>query len=387
MDSVIVLAVLKYAGFLISASASVWGMVTKSTYEDGDGNKRLTFAGRVSIGITLTSALVGLLSFGFEGLARRDEQAAHRAQAALEEQRQRDAEIARRQEQQSRDTAEWRYRQEQEERTAKIARRQELAIIQAATEQRARDGSIARQISVGNSASLDRMELALTELGRLAQPIEPVAVTMRVELPFSAFQDINAFSALREQAVSKGMFFAENTLVVSSSERLRSKVKMPSALELFAKTTYDFHIFRNNDDAISFIKDASEESEVSLNSDMSFSVEIEDAAWHIDFEGKTIDLMQQNIMIDKNHIHRQRDFTSSLDLTGATMVILLEDGNTDTLLGRKSQIENVISQAVIRTMILNFGGVKLNFFGQLTTRRFKSGRSYIAVKELNKAIF
>jgi len=63
------LSFLKYAGFVVSALSTIWGLVAKTSFEDEQYRKRLTDAGQTSIAITVTPAL--MLAFGFYSAAQR----------------------------------------------------------------------------------------------------------------------------------------------------------------------------------------------------------------------------------------------------------------------------------------------------------------------------
>lgn len=61
-----VLSVLKYGSFAITALSSMWGLLKETSTKEADGKKRLTQAGAIAIAITISSGLVGTISYALE---------------------------------------------------------------------------------------------------------------------------------------------------------------------------------------------------------------------------------------------------------------------------------------------------------------------------------
>lgn len=172
MESATVLTVLKFTSFIIAALSGVWALITKTTFEDEQGRKRLTAAGHMSVAIIIAAALVGMLAFGFETLTKQDaDRAAEDKQARLE-QRQQQEKAA-----------------ERAERIADRAHRDQLAQLAEANrradaaEQRGRALDIAQRVSRGTADNLARAEVALRQLGRLLNPLGVPEMTVVWVLP------------------------------------------------------------------------------------------------------------------------------------------------------------------------------------------------------------
>ena len=166
-----VLPILKYGGFIISALSGVWALIAKTTFEDAQGQKRLTPSGHISIAIIVSSALISMLAFGFETLSKQD-------QARVEE----DKEV-RRAENERRNRIEDKLEIERSrsqilqiaqvqdaKRRAENAE-QRVLFISTASEQKTREAETARKVSEGTERNLLRTQKALAQLERVLNPI------------------------------------------------------------------------------------------------------------------------------------------------------------------------------------------------------------------------
>lgn len=166
------LEVLKYTGFIVTAAASVWGLVAKTTYEDENKRKRLTSAGQVAIGIIIGSAVLSMMAFGFETLVKQnavENQKAAAARLAAESDRKEQAREARQ------DRLEERRRGELE--------LQRYIILRNAADERTRQLEIATKVSQGAERNLARTQLALEQIDRTLHPIGLVTLTVVFEIP------------------------------------------------------------------------------------------------------------------------------------------------------------------------------------------------------------
>jgi len=170
-----VLSGLKYLSFLVTASSGIWALSTKTTFEDDQGRKRLTAAGHVAVAIIIASALVGMLSYGFETLAKQDAQrVAHDREIRQQQKQERDA-LAH-----AAEIRDERAHQElAEANRQRDAANQRFLILAMASEQRGRELEIARRVSRGSAENLARAEVALTQLDRVLNPIgNPSVLTL-----------------------------------------------------------------------------------------------------------------------------------------------------------------------------------------------------------------
>jgi hypothetical protein len=179
IDSSSMLAVLKWAAIGLALVSALWALMgRKPTVEDEHGRKQLTRAGFVTAALILGGASISAMSFGFETLAKQKEQsdAAQREREKLQEARE-----------------DRRIRDEQnrlilaDARTLRAENRaadaeQRVARIALAAEERQRDLLLARDVSLGAQRNLTRTSLALTELERLALPLEPLVFESTWEL-------------------------------------------------------------------------------------------------------------------------------------------------------------------------------------------------------------
>lgn len=166
------LGTLKYAGFAITSFATVWGLISKTSYEDPTGRKRLTPAGKIAVATAILSALVGMIAFGFEALqkdqASRDtardkllaEAAADRKEAAL--QRRHDRELR---------------------QTANDVERARFLALKAMTQQAAGDALLARRLAENNARVLSGFRSTLYQIERIQQPLQQLSIDITSVIP------------------------------------------------------------------------------------------------------------------------------------------------------------------------------------------------------------
>ena len=181
-----VLGILKIAGLLVGFATTLWGLTQKITYEDSDGNKRLTPAGHIAVALAAGAFLISASSFGFQtlddrarareaqlkALTRAAQEAAAEARAVRTEQMQRttlaNTNLIRLESLAGRAEA---------RATSAEAR---LLALQASAQSRMRDLVISRQVNSGTQRNLAKAEQALGEIGRLLQPLGSIEVEIRV---------------------------------------------------------------------------------------------------------------------------------------------------------------------------------------------------------------
>lgn len=180
------LAALKYIGFLFAAASSTWALIAKTTYEDDHKRKRLTAAGYVSILIIVGSGLTSAIAYGFESVLKQA-QAKNSADKAEQARRKGAEETARRAAEEDRREA--RRREESAESRA-VAAEQRTLTLSIALEQRSRQLELSRQVNEGTRNNLLETGRALTEIGRVLQPIDRISIEivwrLRKPLPLSA---------------------------------------------------------------------------------------------------------------------------------------------------------------------------------------------------------
>jgi hypothetical protein len=85
MSDATILEALRLGGIVLTCAAAIWGLATKTTFEDAGGNKRLTPAGQVSVLFMITGALIAMAAFGFESSIRKADAVAAKAKKARED--------------------------------------------------------------------------------------------------------------------------------------------------------------------------------------------------------------------------------------------------------------------------------------------------------------
>lgn len=89
MDSGALLSAAKYLAPIVALLSALWSMTRKVTEEGADGRKRLTFAGRILVGLTAISTAISLFSIALESIVKGNEQrvAAIKSKNAAERER------------------------------------------------------------------------------------------------------------------------------------------------------------------------------------------------------------------------------------------------------------------------------------------------------------
>jgi hypothetical protein len=317
MDTILSLALIKNCSFFISAFASIWALISKTTYEDDERRKRLTGAGRVSIGITVVSAIFSLLAFGFEGMAKRDEAAVRQAEKMAEQQQQRDIEIARRQEEREKANREWRYRQEQQARSDRLAQRQELAILSAASDQQKRDSDMQRAIAEGNAASLSRMEAALFELKRLGLPIEPIQMSLRLQGKGSRLTKSDYWRRL-QLARSNGQ---GTDVMLTNDDDLFPKEADGKMWGMLSDLLVVCEIFLNDNDAKDYVRALQRGEDTISRHNLFFFVKPKVQGVYVDTVQQTLDYSFSTTQVEKRFMGRTDNVQSVIDLENAVLVM------------------------------------------------------------------
>lgn len=159
---------LKFASFFVAGMSAIWGLATRSSFDDDRGRKRLTAAGHVAVALVFCSGLIGVLSFGLETQQKWRDQDNARQKELLQQQEKLRA-IA----QHQLDLAEQR---------AEFAENRSL-VLEKAEEQRSREVEIAQRISLGSARNLARTQAALAQLERVLQPLDTPKIIVSWKLP------------------------------------------------------------------------------------------------------------------------------------------------------------------------------------------------------------
>jgi hypothetical protein len=183
IDSSNMLALLKWAAIGLALVSALWGLFgRKPTVEDEQGRKHLTAAGFVTAALVLGGASISAMSFGFETLAKQKERSD--AQQKARDERREVQEDRRIRDEQNRFVRADARALRAENRAADAEQR--AARIALASEERQRDLILARDVSLGAQRNLTRTSLALSQLERLALPLEPLTIETIWELPADA---------------------------------------------------------------------------------------------------------------------------------------------------------------------------------------------------------
>jgi hypothetical protein len=187
------LEVLKYLGFVVTAASSIWGLIAKTSYEDSDGNKRLTAAGQVSIGLAIAGFLVGAGAYGVERSIAASNKAQEDIQTRLEQDRKQRFED--RQDLAIIETREWNQRFERLQSASAAADRlaERLLLSEQGAARRdilfsrqmaeVRAAGLDRRVQEGTRSNLERTGEALGQLERLLKPLERVTIRVVWEMP------------------------------------------------------------------------------------------------------------------------------------------------------------------------------------------------------------
>ena len=189
LNMVSILTILKFVGLAIGLASSVWGMTTKTTFEDQAGRKRLTPAGHVVIALAMGAFLVAATSQGFEVLAKQAQERDSRAQKAMDAARQEAlAASAFRSEQRGKRVLDIQMISRAEALSAASDTRarqaeQRLLSLTAMAEQRKRGIALSSAVYRGSAANLAKAEVTLTQLQRALHPIEELSVEVTWCIP------------------------------------------------------------------------------------------------------------------------------------------------------------------------------------------------------------
>lgn len=187
------LATLKYFGFAVTAASTIWGLVKKTSFDDEDGNKRLTAAGQVSIALAIAGVLVGASAYGFEQSITASERAQQKVATDLKEARELD--FRQRQDRAIIDTAAWNQRFEELQKASAAADRLADQLLVSGQTAARRDilfsrqlgeiraAGLDRRIQAGTRSNLQRTEVALGHLERLVQPLNNLTVIVAWDIP------------------------------------------------------------------------------------------------------------------------------------------------------------------------------------------------------------
>ena len=180
-----ILPILQYAGIAVPAIVAAWGAIKKLSYEDEHGNKRLTAAGQIGLGLSTVSMLVSLLAFGFERMdhATRTQNDLRRqeiAQAKVEE-KERRAENRRRSETEA----------ARDQRLKELAEetRRHLDLMTEASKAELRDRQIASGLTSGTRSTLGRVQTAIDQLARISSPLVVERVSVSWSIDLSKYRD------------------------------------------------------------------------------------------------------------------------------------------------------------------------------------------------------
>ena len=207
LTSFVILSSLKYVGFAITGFATIWGLVSKTSYDEG-GRKHLTSAGKIAIATAILSALVGMVAFGFETLqkdqasrdAARDrllsQAAADRKEAAL--QRQHDQELR---------------------QSASNVEKAGFLQLRAMAQQATGDALLARRIAENNARVLSGFSTTLYQIQRVQQPIHRITIDIITVIPLKGVRNDNYVKRLlaapaalkRADAAEAGFKFERRT--------------------------------------------------------------------------------------------------------------------------------------------------------------------------------
>jgi hypothetical protein len=173
-----ILSALKYLSLAITGLSGIWALIAKTTVEDAQGRKRLTPAGQVSVGMILISALIGMLAYGFETLAKQDAARIAADKEARQEEKARQIRV----EQAAAFAAQEAHQKEiaaaEEARDKAAEADQRLLVLTNAARERDLQLDIAHRVSRGSAENLARAQVALTQLERLLNPIGLPEVTV-----------------------------------------------------------------------------------------------------------------------------------------------------------------------------------------------------------------
>ena len=133
-DLTMFLPVLKYAGLVLAAVSSIWGLTHELSVKDNEGKRHLTKAGRTAIGLTVFSLMISLNTAVLENLLK-----ARAADRAKEDKQQLEIRTAQEKQQEALEKLAQQQREEAREQTRREdVRAQRDQIENAAEQQRAK---------------------------------------------------------------------------------------------------------------------------------------------------------------------------------------------------------------------------------------------------------
>ena len=178
LGSYTILSALKYAGFAITGFAAVWGLISKTSYEDESGRKHLTQAGKIAIATAALSALVGMIAFGFESLQR--------------DQSQRDAardNVLTQAASDRKEAAQQRRHDQELRQSANDVERARFLALRAMAQQAAGDARLGRRLAENNGRVLSGFSATLYQIQRVSQPIHRLIIEMTSVIPLKGVRN------------------------------------------------------------------------------------------------------------------------------------------------------------------------------------------------------
>lgn len=204
-----ILKILTFVGYSVTLASTVWGLTRKTTFEDPQGEKRLTPAGHIAIALAAASFLVASISQGFQILVERQDQrqkaldalTAATEKAAREAREQRIANDAHN----SVVLGEMNDTQLQLARAEQRAKatEQRFLALHLAGEARNRDLAIARDVNLGSRSNLAQTRSALGQISRVLYPLSKVCLQIRWTIPAEAPGLRRATQRLRRLAAQR----------------------------------------------------------------------------------------------------------------------------------------------------------------------------------------
>ena len=163
------LHILKYSSLVFGSFSAIWGVTRKITYDDLGGVKRLTFAGKISIALTLVSLFIGATTQSFEIIikAQKDREQVRSAQQQELENKRRDslAEATKALVCATKDLV--------AARTNLISvqiKAQKILTLSLASAERQRQMQLSQQVQRGSMANLEKTRAALDQIERVLDP-------------------------------------------------------------------------------------------------------------------------------------------------------------------------------------------------------------------------
>ncbi len=188
MTSHDLLAVLKFSLPAVAFASVILGQLKNVRREGADGDKHLTFYGRVLTGLTILSAFVSLFAAGLEAILKKQDE----AETARKKQATDIADIRKAQDAQAKEAAQQaadqKFRDEEATRARDVQDRllaQKLAFLKEAAAAQRRDALISHQLASASAARLADAERAIAEFARINYPLRKITATVAVDLALS----------------------------------------------------------------------------------------------------------------------------------------------------------------------------------------------------------